>query len=140
MLKTFRDTSRYIDDLCSHNNPEIQKFLQATEPRTQENPLWIYPLEWLEIPKTGDLASGHAEFLDLSFIKETNGRLHFRKYDKRVVFRFHTVKYINLASNRPILQSYNVAVSQMIMIMYLPPHTPFRVYGGTSKTDQLLRK
>ena len=51
-----------------------------------------------------------ADYLDLTFIIDSGGKLSTRLYD----FGFHTVKFLFLSSNIPSGPSYGVYISQFI--------------------------
>lgn len=126
LLCLFQHTYRYMDDLCCINNLDMRSFLDKEQQRIPDNPFWIYPLNLLEIkptssipiPVEGQRETTTADFLDTSFIWEDDHNVHFRKFDKRRDLDFQAVKYISLASNRPVRQSYKVMVSQLIPIIY----------------------
>ena len=48
-LAKFKHAFRYIDDLCWINVSEANLFLDPTQPRHMDNPMWIYPLDIIEI-------------------------------------------------------------------------------------------
>lgn len=49
LLAKFHSAYRYIDDLCLINVGNPRDFLSREQPRTLNNPYWIYPLSVLEI-------------------------------------------------------------------------------------------
>ena len=49
LMKRFRHSSRYIDDLCLLNNGDISQFFNPNSERVPSNPYWIYPLGIVEI-------------------------------------------------------------------------------------------
>ena len=55
-----------------------------------------------------------ADYLDLTFIIDTGGKLSIRLYDKRDDFDFHIVNFPYLSSNIPSGPSYGVYISQLI--------------------------
>ena len=55
-----------------------------------------------------------ANYLDLTFIIESNNRLYTKLYDKRDDFDFHIVNFPFLSSNIPSSPSYGVYISQLI--------------------------
>ena len=55
-----------------------------------------------------------ANYLDLTFIIESNIRRYTKLYDKRDDFDFHIVNFPFLSSNIPSSPSYDVYISQLI--------------------------
>ena len=53
-------------------------------------------------------------YLDLTFIIESNNRLYTRLYDKRYDFDLHIVNFPFLSSNIPSSPSYGVNIFQLI--------------------------
>lgn len=49
LMKRFRYSFRYIDDLCILNNGDVLQFLDPNSERVASNPFWIYPLGIVEI-------------------------------------------------------------------------------------------
>jgi hypothetical protein len=49
LLIKFQHVYRYIDDICLLNIHNPRDFLFPTQPRTDDNPFWIYPLNVLDI-------------------------------------------------------------------------------------------
>ena len=92
---------RYIDDLIDFNNKKFLDYLKE-----------IYPSQ-LTVEKANK--SDHlADYLDLTFIIDSGGKLSTRLYDKRDDFDFHTVNFPYLSSNIPSGPSYGVYISQLI--------------------------
>lgn len=56
--------------------------------------------------------------------EETSGQYIMRKFDKRRYLPFKYTQFIMFKSNKPVKQTYNVIISQMIPILYLS----FNVY------------
>ena len=72
----------------------------------------IYPSQ-LTVEKANK--SDHlADYLDLTFIIDSGGKLSTRLYDKRDDFDFHTVNFPFLSSDIPSGPSYGVYISQLI--------------------------
>ena len=69
----------------------------------------IYPSQ-LTVEKT-NTSDDLANYLDLTFIIESNFRLYTKLSDKHDDFDFHTVNFPFLSSNSP---SYGVYISQLI--------------------------
>ena len=55
-----------------------------------------------------------ANYLDLTFIIESNNRLYTKLHDKYDDFDFHIVNFPLLSSNIPSSPSYGVYISQLI--------------------------
>ena len=55
-----------------------------------------------------------SDYLDLTFIKDSGGKLSTRLYDKRNGFDFHLVNFPFLSSKIPSGPSYGVYISQLI--------------------------
>ena len=55
-----------------------------------------------------------ADYLDLTFIIDSGGKLSTRLYDKRDDFDFHIVNFPFLSSNIPSGPFYGVYISQLI--------------------------
>ena len=92
---------RYIDDLIVFNNKKFLDYLKE-----------IYPSQ-LTVEKANK--SDHlADYLDLTFIIDSGGKLSTRLYDKRDDFDFHIVNFPYLSSNIPSGPSYGVYISQLI--------------------------
>ena len=60
--------------------------------------------------KSGDLAN----YLDLTFIIESNSQLYTKLCDKRDDSNFHIVNFPFFSSNIPLGPSYGVTISQLI--------------------------
>ena len=73
---------------------------------------YIYPSQ-LTVEKA--YKSGHmADYLDLTFIIDSGGKLSTRLYDKRDDFDFHIVNFPFFPSNISPDPSYGVYISQLI--------------------------
>jgi hypothetical protein len=128
IMARFNHAFRYIDDLCWLNVGNAQTFLDPAQPRTWDNPFWIYPLHILEIKtevsnfSTVNPTSGiKAHFMNvlMTISNEDNGVYTIQKFDKRRDLPFTYTQYIKFNSNRPVKQAYNVIVSQTVPILYL---------------------
>ena len=103
LLSKFKSAFRYIDDLCFINVQNPRDFLSPEQPRTPNNPYWIYPLHVLEIkeettgfsPKTPSKGI-LAHFMNMELqVNELNPLLFsFRKFDKRRSLTFAYKQYI----------------------------------------------
>lgn len=98
--KLFNKCFRYIDDLCTLNNPSFATTWKE-----------IYPKE-LQLKRTNS-SSGHADFLDLT-IKVNNGRFMLNIFDKRDDFGFDVVSFPNPASNIHFRRMHGVIIGQLI--------------------------
>ena len=128
LLNLFQYAYRYIDDICWVHTYNPQRFLSPQQERSQDNPFWIYPLNVLEIKSevcrysTIDPLRGlQANFMniELSITENEPSQYTLRKYDKRRSLPFQYTQYIKFKSNRPIKQSYNIAISQTVPILYI---------------------
>ena len=100
LARSFNLYYRYIDDLIVFN----KKFLDYLKE--------IYPSQ-LTVEQANK--SDHlADYLDLTFIIDSGGKLSTRLYDKRDDFDFHIVNFPYLSSNIPSGPSYDVYISQLI--------------------------
>ena len=128
ILSKFKHSFRYIDDLCWINVGEANLFLDPTQPRHKDNPLWIYPLDIIEIKiKVSQFSIKYpqsfikAHFMNvlLTITNEDFGMFIMQKCDKRCELPFIYSQFIKFKLNRPVKQSYNVVISQTIHILYL---------------------
>ena len=88
LARSFNLCYRYMDDLIVFNNEKFLDYLKE-----------IYPSE-LTVEKANK--SDHlADYLDLTFIIDSGGKLSTRLYDKRDDFDFHIVNFPFLSSNIP---------------------------------------
>ena len=81
----FNFTYRYIDDVLSINNPELENYLGQ-----------MYPVE-LEINDTTE-SNTSASYLDLLLSIGRDGQLHTSIYDKRDDFNFHITNFQNICN------------------------------------------
>ena len=128
LLSKFQTAFQYIDDLCLINVQNPRLFLSPEQPRLEFNPFWIYPLDVLEIKeKTSSHDSeNHERGISTHFINvEININTSspdsyvFRKFDKRRALPFNYIQYIKFRSNRSVKHAYNIAISQLIPILYI---------------------
>ena len=128
LMAKFQSAFCYIDDLCWLNTGNPNEFLNPLEPRTETNPMWIYPLNVLEIkcevsqfddsvPPRGIKA--HFMNLEIMLSKTQPRGYETCKFDKRRSLPFSYSQYLRFKSNRPIRQSYSIAVSQTVPVLYL---------------------
>ena len=92
ILSKFKYAFRYIDDLCWVNVGEAKIFLDPTQMRHEDNPLWIYPLDIIEIKtEVSQFSINHpqhgikAHFMNVlvTVTDEISGMYILQKYDKR---------------------------------------------------------
>ena len=95
LARSFNLCCRYIDDLIVFNNKKFLDYLKE-----------IYPSQ-LTVEKANK--SDHlVDYLDLTFIIDSEGKLSTRLYDKRDDFDCHIVNFPFLSSNIPSGASYGV--------------------------------
>ena len=100
LIDMFNDTSRYLDDIFTIDNPEFEKYIPD-----------IYPAE-LQLNKanTSDIETS---FLDLN-IKVIGSDIHTSVYDKRDDFGFPIVNFPWLSGDVPRLLLYGIYISQLV--------------------------
>ena len=91
---------RYIDDLIVFDNKKFLDNLKETHPSQ------------LTVEKANK-SDRLANYLDLTFIIDSGGKISTRVYDKVDDFDFHLVKFPFLSSNIPSGNSYGVYISQL---------------------------
>ena len=79
-----------------------------------------------------------ADYLDLTFIIDSGGKLSTRLHDKRDDFDFHTVNFPFLSSNIPPGPSYGVYISQLIRYARCCSHYDDFRYRHKCLVDRLL--
>ena len=100
LIDMFNDTSRYLDDIFTIDNPEFEKHIPD-----------IYPAEFqLNKANTSDKETS---FLDLN-IKVIGSDIHTSVYDKRDDFGFPIVNFPWLSGDVPRLPSYGIYISQLV--------------------------
>ena len=91
------------------------KLLQMTkESLSGQRPaaLYLYPSQ-LTVEQANK--SDHlTDYLDLTFIIDSGGKLSTRLYDKHDDFDFHIVNFLHLSCNIPSGPSYGMYISQLI--------------------------
>ena len=100
LVDMFNDTSRYLDDILSIDNPEFEKHIPD-----------IYPTE-LQLNKA-NASDKETPFLDLN-IKIFGSDIHTSVYDKRDDFGFPIVNFPWLSGDVPRLPSYGIYISQLV--------------------------
>ena len=101
LARSFNLCYRYIDDLIVFNNKKFGDYVKE-----------IYPSQ-LTVEKA-NTSDDLANYLDLTFIIDSNNRLYTKLYDKRDDFDFHIVNFPFLSSNITSSPSYGVYISQLI--------------------------
>ena len=132
LLAKFQYAFRYIDDLCLINVQNPKDFLDPNQVRTETNFYWIYPLNVLEIKEeTSAFAQDNpnrgisVHFMNIKFSlnEQPLGQFAFWKYDKRRSLPFQYTQYIKFKSNRAVYQACNIAISQVLPILYISSST-----------------
>ena len=100
LIDMFNDTSRYLDDIFTIDNPEFEKYIPD-----------IYPAE-LQLNKA-NTSEKETSFLDLN-IKVIGSDIHTSVYDKRDDFGFPIVNFPWLSGDVPRLPSYGIYISQLV--------------------------
>ena len=96
----------------------------------------IYPSQ-VTVEKA-DKSDHLADYLDLTFIIDSGGKLSTRLYDKRDDFDFHIVNFPFLSSNIPSDPSYGVYISQFIRYARCCSHYDDFRYYHKCLVDRLL--
>ena len=100
LIDMFNDTSRYLDDIFTIDNPEFEKHIPD-----------IYPTE-LQLNKA-ITSDKETSFLDLN-IKNVGSDVHISVYDKRDDCGFPIVNFPWFSGDVPRLPSYVVYISQLV--------------------------
>ena len=100
LIDIFNDTSRYLDDIFTVNNPEFEKHISDT-----------YPAE-LQLNKA-NTSDKETSSLDLN-IKVVGSDIHTSVYDKRNDFGFPIVNFPWLSGDVPRLPSHGIYISQLV--------------------------
>ena len=100
LIDKFNDTSRYLDDIFTIDNPEFAEHIPD-----------IYPRE-LQLNKA-NISDKETSFLDLN-IKVVGSNIHTSVYDKRDDFGFPIVNFPWLSGDVPRLPSYGIYFSQLV--------------------------
>ena len=101
LARSFNLCYRYTDDLIVFNKKKFGDYVKE-----------IYPSQ-LTVEKA-NTSDDLGNYLDLTFIIESNNRLYTKLYDKRDDFDFHIVNFPFLSSNIPSSPSYGVYISLLI--------------------------
>ena len=100
LIDKFNDTSRYLDDIFTIDNPAFAEHIPD-----------IYPRE-LQLNKE-NTSDKETSFLDLN-IKVIGNDIHTSVYDKRDDFGFPIVNFPWLIGDVPRLPSYGIYISQLV--------------------------
>ena len=136
------------------NNLNLSRFFDKNQPRTENNPFWIYPLHILELKpelvcSTADatgyndhdpLSGACINYLSFTLTLDDPGTLFstytLRRYVKRRTLPFPTMQYVFYNSNRPVSSVMGIATSQLLPILYV--HSSAE--GATSELADLVRQ
>ena len=125
LASSFNLCYRYIDDLIVFNNKKFLDYLKE-----------IYRSQ-LTVEKANK--SDHlTDYLDLTFVIDSGGKLSTRLYDKRDEFDFHIVNFTFLSSNILSCPSYGVYISQLIRYAQCCSHHYDFRYRHKCLVDRLL--
>ena len=100
LIDMFNDTSRYLDDKFTIDNPEFEKYIPD-----------IYPAE-LQLYKA-NTSDKETSFLDFN-IKVIGNDIHTSVYDKRDNFGFPILNFLWLSADVARLQSHGIYISQLV--------------------------
>ena len=139
--------------LCSYENEFIEKMIRSGHRRLARSfnlcyrytdDLFLITRSFKEINpsqlavKKANKSDHLADYLDLTFIIVSGGKLSTRPYDKRDDFDFHIVNFLFLSSNIPSGPSYGVYISQLIRYARCCSHYDDFKYCHKCLVDQLL--
>ena len=125
LARSFNLCYRYIDDLIVFNNKKFLDYLKEISPSQL-------------IVEKANKSDHLADYLDLTFIIDSGGKLSTRLYDKRDDFDFHIVNFPFLSSNIPSGPSYGVYISQLIRYARCCSHYDDFRYRHKCLVDRLL--
>ena len=125
LARSFNICYKYIDDYIAFNNKKFLDYLKE-----------IYSSQLtVEKANKSDLL---ADYLDLTFIIDSGGKLSTRLYDKCDDFDFHIVSFPFLSSNIPSGPSYGVYILQLIKYAQCCSHYEDFRYCHKCLVDRLL--
>ena len=101
-IDMFNDTSRYLDDIFTIDNPEFDKYIPD-----------IYPTE-LQLNKA-NTSDKETSFLDIN-IKVIGSDIHTSVYDKRDDIRFPIFNFPWLIGDVPRLPTDGIYISQLVRL------------------------
>ena len=126
LARSFNLCYRYIDDLVVFNNKKFSDYLKEI----------LYPSD-LTVEKANK--SNHlADYLEITFITDSGGKLSKRLYDKRDDFDFYIVNFPFLSSNIPSGPLYGVYILQLIRYAQCCSHYDDFRYSQKCLVDRLL--
>ena len=102
LIDKFNDTSRYLDDIFTIDNPAFAEYIPD-----------IYPRE-LQLNKA-NTSNKKTSFLDLN-IKVIGNNIHTSVYKKRDDFGFPMVNFPWLSGDVPRLTSYGIYILQLVRL------------------------
>ncbi|GBG62271.1 hypothetical protein CBR_g29879 [Chara braunii] len=124
-VQSFRDTFRYVDDICSLNNAAVGDCFRS-ECDQIADPKWIYPAEYIEIKETTVLKGDDGQGIVANFLNMTisvssaeQGEFATAKCDKRHDLGFVPCRYTRFNSNRSTAQSLQIITAQTALILIL---------------------
>ena len=100
LIDKFNDTSRYLDDILTIDNPAFTEYIPD-----------IYPRELQSIK--ANTSDTEISVLDLN-IKVIGSNIHTSVYDKRDDFGFPIVNFPWFSGDVPRLPSYGIHISQLV--------------------------
>ena len=100
LIDMFNDTSRYLDDIFTIDNPEFETHIPD-----------IYPAE-LQLNKA-NTSDKETSFLDFN-VKVIGSDIHISVYNKRDGFGFPIVNFPWLSGDVPRLPSFGIYISQLV--------------------------
>ena len=123
LARSFNLCYRYIDDLIVFNNKKFLDYLKE-----------IYPSQ-LTVEKANK--SDHlADYLDLTFIIDSGGKLSTRLYDKRDDFDFHIVNFPYLSIHFPYIIFHTFpATYHLALLMVCTFHSSLDMHDAASHYD-----
>ena len=100
LIDKFNDTSRYLDDIFTFDNPEFAEHIPDTYPRELHQ-------------NKANASDKETSFLDLN-IKVVGSNIHTSVYDKRDDVGYPIVNFTWLSGEVPRLPSYGIYISQLV--------------------------
>ncbi|GBG67028.1 hypothetical protein CBR_g78807 [Chara braunii] len=125
LIPYFSDTFTYIDDLGVINNTIIGSFIRKMEDRAENDPLWIYPDEYIELKENTEVVMDgygrRANFLSvtITITSSETGAYITSKHDKREGLGFTPCRFVKYKSNRSARQALQVITAQVMQIVLL---------------------
>ena len=100
LVRSFKFTFRYIDDVISLNNYKLDNFVDRS-----------YPIE-VEIKDITDTVRS-SSYLNLHLDIDNKGLLRTKLYDKRDDFNFPIVNFTSMCRNIPAAPAYGVYIQRL---------------------------